>query len=169
MARDKRHSNRQNRNKPPRISDKISEHFSKKDFVCRECEDKEKCSKSFKISLGLVGGLELLRAKLNKRINIVKGYSCPNAAEKASKIRRNYYAIGVAASIQVEDVDIQDVFLAAEEIPEFKGIGLNITNNTVHVDTRKTDERALWIEEETRFIDLTDENRSKFIKVVSEV
>lgn len=168
MSKEKRFSNKNKQNKVKnKPSDRVSDHFSKRDFTCKECGDSESCKRSFRISLGLVGGLELLRSTLNKRINIIKGFSCPDAAEKASKIRRNYHAIGVAATIQVEGATIQEVFAAAETIPEFKGIGLNVTDNTVYVDTRKTDERSMWVEEDSRFIDLTDENRNKYFQEIS--
>ena len=50
--------------------------FLKKTFYC-----KVNPSTSFKLSLGLVGGLELLRTNLKQRIEIVKGYESPESAE----------------------------------------------------------------------------------------
>ena len=148
MARQRRHK------KPPSL--KISSHFSKRDFYCKESRD------SFKISLGLIGALEFLRAKVNKRITIVKGYESPESAEKSGKLSRNLHVTGVAADIAIEGMDIRELFIHAEEIDEFKGIGLNLEENYIHVDTRKTDERKLWIEEGKRMIDLDESNRQKY-------
>ena len=63
---------------------------------------------------------------------------------------------------QVKDLDSKELFKAAQDIPEFKGIGLNITENYVHVDTRKQDEVSLWIEENDKIISLTEENMSQY-------
>ena len=76
----------------PRFTNKISDHFAKKDFLCKESE-------KFKISLGLVGVLEELRAKTRKRITIVKGYECSEVAEKRGKVKRNFHTMGLAADI----------------------------------------------------------------------
>ena len=151
---------KRDRRPQPKFTQKISEHFSKKDFVCH-CGD---CDKSVKVSMGLVGGLELLRSRLNKnRVHIKTGHMCSTAAEKQSKIKRNFHLTGVAADIAVDTVNLVDVFKAAEEIPEFMGIGLNLTDGHVHVDTRKADVRELWVEHGNDTIPLTDDNRSKYL------
>ncbi len=134
---------------------KISEHFSRRDFVCR-CG---KCDESIRLSLGLVGGLELLRSKARNRVNIVKGYECPESSENSSKFKRNFHTIGVAADVTVDKKDLREVFLLAEEVPEFNGVGLDLTSAHVHVDTRKDKKRSLWVVENGIHIDLTEENR----------
>ena len=58
---------------------------------------------------------------------------------------------------------LKELFKVAQEIPEFKGIGLNITDQYVHVDTRKQDDVLLWIEENDKVIELTDENRAQYL------
>ncbi len=136
-------------------SNRVSEHFSKRDFVCKE-------SGEFKISLGLVGALEQLRFLTKKRITIIKGYEPPEVAEKKGKIKRNYHTKGIAADIQVDNLDPKEAFIFAETIPEINGIGLNIAENYIHVDTRK-EERTLWIEEKDSIIELNEENRSKYL------
>lgn len=104
----------------------------------------------------------MLRSHINKKIIVNKAYVCPDGAELESKIRRNFYATGIAAQIQAEDMSLQDLFKAAEEIPEFMGIGLNLDTNSVHVDTRKSDERALWVEHHDKVTDLTDDVRAVY-------
>jgi len=68
----------------------------------------------------------------------------------------------LAADITIEDMSNEEVFLLAEHVPEFKGIGLSIDGNHVHVDTRKTPERVLWLEVGGKIVDLTDELRAKY-------
>ena len=145
------------RKKKQYFSFKVSDHFSKKDFYC-----KQNPSNSFKLSLGLIGGLELLRTNLKQRIEILKGYESPEAAEVKGKVSRNLHVSGIAADIEVKDFDCKELFKMAQEIPEFKGIGLNVTHNYVHVDTRKQDDVLLWVEENDKIIPLTEDNMSKY-------
>jgi hypothetical protein len=62
-------------------------HFSKKDFMYTGEDGKEHC----RVSLGLVGGLELLRTLAKNRINVVRGYITPEAAEKQGNFKRNHH------------------------------------------------------------------------------
>jgi len=147
---------RQRRHKQ-RYTRKISDHFSKKDFTCH-CGE---CKESLKVSLGLVGGLELLRAKAKNRINIVKGFECLDSAEKSGKIKRNYHTKGIAADITIDNLSVKDVFLLAEKIPEFNGVGLS--DDYVHVDTRKGDTQTRWIHQDDENIEINSENRSTYL------
>ncbi len=144
-------------------SNKISDHFSIRDFYCR-CG---KCDHAYKISLGLVGGLEFLRYKLKNRVYIVKGYVCPEAAEQLRESKRTFHTFGIAAEITVENKSAKDVFLAAETVPEFRGVGLNLKDNTVHVDTRKEKEQEYWIIDGERRIELNEETRKKYFEYLS--
>jgi zinc D-Ala-D-Ala carboxypeptidase len=145
-----------NRRHSPKKTSKLSEHFSKRDFVCRE-------SGEFKISLGLIGALELLRTKCGKRINIVKGFQNVESAEKSGKVSRNYHTKGIAADIQIDNIDIKEAFKIAEEVEEFKGIGLNFEDNYLHVDVRKNPERKCWVEEGLKELEITEENRASYL------
>jgi hypothetical protein len=55
-----------------------------------------------------------------------------------------------------------EVFKLAEEIPEIKGIGLNVDEDYVHIDTRKAPERSLWVEKNDDEIELTDDNKNQW-------
>jgi uncharacterized protein YcbK (DUF882 family) len=136
-------------------TDALSENFTKKDFVC-------KTSGQFKISLGLVGALELLQAKIGIPLKIIKGFESVEVAEKRSDFKRNFHTQGLAADVQVSEISPQDLFIAAESIDEIKGIGLNLDENYVHIDTRKDKERSLWIETKNNKIDIDQTNRSKY-------
>ena len=157
--------NRQQRNKKPQGKwnrHRISDHFMKRDFDSRKKDCG--CDASLRISLGLVGIIEALRAKLNKRIDIVTGYYCPDCRERQYGIKRDFHHQGVAADIRVEGMDAVDLFLEAESYPEIKGLGLNLDDNHVHIDTRKEDERTIWVETNNEWIQITEENRSEYIK-----
>ena len=144
-----------NKKRKPKFTNRISDHFSKQDFVCKE-------SGKFKISLGLVGALEELRSQLQKRITIIKGFECPDIAEKKGVLKKNLHTQGLAADITVSDISLNDLFKTAETIPSITGIGINKTDNYIHIDTRKED-RTCWIEENENEIELTDENRSTYL------
>ncbi len=132
-----------------------------------------KCENAIRVSMGLVGGLELLRAKAQNRITVVRGYMCSDAVEAERGLRRNYYAMGLAADITVENMDLRDVFRLAEEVPEFKGLGLNLDKGILHVDTRKEKSVVAWVEVRGQVIPLDESNRAAYIghpaPVVSEL
>ena len=138
-----------------RTSHKLSDHFSKRDFVCEE-------SGKLRISLGLIGALELIRSKANQRINIIKGFESLEVAEKKGKAKRNHHTTGIAADITIDNFTSIETFKLAEEIPEIMGIGLNVDDDYVHIDTRKAPERSLWIEKNDDEIELTDENKQEW-------
>lgn len=98
-----------------------------------------------KVSLGLIGGLELLREKCKNKVTIVKGYECAEKAEKS--LYKNYHPTGIAAIITVANMSSKEVVLVAETINEFQGIGLDLDTDTVYVDTRK-DTPQKWISEQ---------------------
>jgi hypothetical protein len=143
----------------PKLSHKISSHFSKRDFRC-QCGN---CKNTLKVSLGLIGGLELLREAAGGRVNIIQGYVCPDAADKSGTLKRNFHIMGLAADITINGKTAVEVFSLAEKIDEFKGIGLNITKNYVHIDTRKEEERDCWVIDQNQSIPLTEENRFKYL------
>ena len=111
-----------------------------------------------------MGIIEALRAKLNKRIDIVTGYYCPDCRERQYGIKRDFHHQGVAADIRVEGMNAVDLFLEAESYPEIKGLGLNLDDNHVHIDTRKEDERTSWVETNNEWIQITEENRAEYIQ-----
>ena len=101
------HLNRQNRSKQKKNSKwnkyRISEHFVKRDFDSRKKDCS--CAGSLRISLGLVGIIEAMRAKLNKRIEIITGYYCPECRPRQYGIKRDYHHMGVAADHCVDVIN----------------------------------------------------------------
>jgi len=131
---------------------RISEHFTLKDFQDKQNNE----GQNFRISLGLIGGLELLRSQSQNKVIILKGFQSEDISNKTQK---DYHALGLAADIKIENLSSKETFLLAEKIPEFKGIGLNISKDYVHVDLRKEATTQYWIEENNNIIPLTDELR----------
>lgn len=110
----------------------------------------------------------MLRAISGNRVNIVRGYMCNDAAEKIGSLKRNYYTIGLAADITVDNLDPVEVFRIASKIPEFKGIGLNLDSQLVHVDTRKAADPSLWVEQNHVTIAIDPSNQSIYIPASEE-
>ena len=160
--RPRRHKNQSNKKRSKWNRYRISEHFMKRDFDSRK-KDCGECKNSLRISLGLVGVIESLRSKLNKRIEIVTGFYCQHCRSKQYGVKRDFHHMGLAADIKVEDMDPVELFKVAELYPEIKGIGLNLDEHYVHIDTRKSDDRELWIETNNELIPLTEENRLDYI------
>ncbi|MEK9727431.1 MAG: D-Ala-D-Ala carboxypeptidase family metallohydrolase [Candidatus Margulisiibacteriota bacterium] len=143
---------------------RLSEHFVKRDFDSRKKDCS--CAGSLRISLGLVGIIEALRAEVNERIDILTGYYCPECRERQYGIKRDFHHMGVAADIRVKGMSLTKLFQIAETFPEIKGIGLNLDEGHVHIDTRKEDERECWIEKDNEWIKLTPENRLEYFTLV---
>ena len=69
--------------------------------------------------------------------------------------------MGLAADIRVDGMSPQELFTCVESIEGIAGIGLNVADNYVHIDTRKA-ERLCWVEEKNEEIELTPENKSTY-------
>lgn len=136
----------------------LSEHFSKKDFACN-CKY---CKGSFKISLTLVGVLELIRTHFNKRVEVVNAYRCPQFSEEKASTRKSYHARGQAADIKVLGIPLNKIFLFAETIPQVNGIGLYPEKNFVHIDVREQDKKDKWVYEKNDYLELTDYRRKQY-------
>jgi len=137
----------------------LSEHFSYNDFVCR-CESC-KGKGEYKIHLGLVGGLELLISFVKKPIRIITGFRCEESSEKTIGSKKSYHTQGKAANISVEGISLPQLFKAAEQIPEFRGIGFYPNENFIHVDTR-AGEREEWIKEHGKYAPMIREKKRQY-------
>ena len=137
----------------------LSEHFNYSAFTCKceNCRGKGE----FQIHLGLIGGLELLVSSLKKPVKVETGFRCDEASEKVLGSKKSYHTQGKAANIIAEEVSLSQLFKAAEQIPEFKGIGFYPGENFVHVDTRAGD-REEWVKETGKYAPLTREKRRQY-------
>lgn len=160
----RRNNNRNNRSgqrrKKGNLTSKLSEHFTKEDFWVKDDDGRTK----LKISLGLVGALELLRSRINQDIIVQKGYITPDQAEREGNWKRNFHPLGMAADIRVDGLSLEALYLAAETVENFMGIGLDVAGNHVHVDVRNHDERVQWVVKDKEEQPLTDALRQKIFK-----
>lgn len=135
----------------------LSEYFNHQDFFCK-CEAC-KAIKEYKIHLGLVGALELLRINIGKDIKVKMAYRCEAENERLGGGRKSFHLYGKAAHIYVDGMKPQELFKKAREIAEIKGLGLNIDDNTVHIDLREIPEREEWVREKGKYISLTADKK----------
>lgn len=136
---------------------KISDNFRRNDFACK-CG---KCNDEFKISLGIVGALEHLRAKFNKKVLINRAYVCEEASNTLYGSNKDYHHLGKAVDISVEEVNAEEIFKACEEMPEIKGIGLLHQEQSVHIDIRDKD-RDVWVIERNEKVSLSPQKRQQY-------
>ncbi|MFC1517890.1 D-Ala-D-Ala carboxypeptidase family metallohydrolase [Candidatus Margulisiibacteriota bacterium] len=135
----------------------ISDHFSKRDFVCH-CKN---CRHEFKISLTLVGILEMIRSHFRKRVEILTGHLCEEENSRLGGIKKSYHVLGKAAMIMVLQTPPEEVFQFAERISQVRGLGLDLAKKQIYLDIRDKNERK-WIWEGEKEIDLTPELRQKY-------
>lgn len=137
----------------------LSEHFNHQDFFCRCQICKGIKDAEFKIHLGLVGALEMLWVKLNRPIKIKTAFRCEAENEKLGGGRKSFHLRGKAVHIYVEGMKPQELFKAARELEEIKGLGLNLDDGTVHVDLRNEPQREEWVKEKGKYITLTADKK----------
>ncbi|MFC1767335.1 D-Ala-D-Ala carboxypeptidase family metallohydrolase [Candidatus Margulisiibacteriota bacterium] len=138
----------------------LSEHFNYKDFTCKcpNCKGKGE----YKIHLGLVGALEALRTKVNKHIKIDQAYRCDEQNEKLGGNKKSFHIRGKAAHISVDNMKLPELYKHIKEIEGIKGIGLNVKENTLHIDTRDANPSE-WVKEgKDQYILLTSEKRQTY-------
>ncbi len=135
----------------------ISEHFSKRDFACR-CGI---CRNELKVSLTLVGVLELIRMHFNKRLDIMVGHHCEEENARLGGVKKSYHVLGKAARFTVQDIPAEEVFRFAERIPQVQGLGLDPLKKQVYLDIRDK-APAKWVWEGSRELELTPQLREKY-------
>ncbi|HAR62951.1 MAG: hypothetical protein DKM50_04020 [Candidatus Margulisiibacteriota bacterium] len=134
----------------------LSDHFNKKDFACK-CGH---CNGKFKISLGIVGALELVSAHFRKRVFVIYGFKCPEALDPLN-VNKSYHALGKAADFRVEGVQLDTVFKFVRTLPELTGVGFYPKEQFVHIDIREK-EKDEWVFENNKYVTLTDEKRAQY-------
>ena len=114
-------------------SDKLSEHFSKKEFACKCCGKFIPCPE-------LVEKLEKFRAICgNKPMTISNGTRCEKHNKEVGGASKSQHLYGTAADVQkVAGLTVDQMAKLAEQAG-FTGIGKY--NWGVHVDVRKTPAR----------------------------
>jgi len=106
----------------------ISEHFSLKEFECRE-------GKEVKLHKELIIKLEKLRSLIGQPLIINSGYRTLEYNKKIGGAERSQHVEGKAADIRKVDGLTIDEMANMAEMVGFDGIGKY--SNFIHVDVRK--------------------------------
>lgn len=114
-----------------------------------------------KMSLTLVGILEDISVKYQKKLLIVQGFACDEAIENEPGPKKNYHGAGKALDIGFEKEIIVEAFRYLETFPEISGLGLDLQNNYIHIDLREK-EPVRWVYVKNCEVPLTDENRNDY-------
>jgi uncharacterized protein YcbK (DUF882 family) len=138
----------------------LSEHYNHQDFFCK-CEAC-KANKEYKIHLGLVGALEMLHILINKPVKVKTAFRCAAENERLGGGRKSFHLYGKAAHIFVDGMKPQELFMKAQEVPEIRGLGLNVDDGTVHVDLREVPAREEWVKERGKYVVLTPEKKPQY-------
>lgn len=108
----------------------LTEHFSEAEFACRCCG----MLPTTGISMALLLGLERLRLRIGRPINISSGYRCPNHNRAVGGVWNSQHVAGTAADIYVEGVSTRELARICKQI--FDGVGTYVSQGFVHVDMR---------------------------------
>jgi uncharacterized protein YcbK (DUF882 family) len=115
----------------------IAPHFNLSEFACPCCQ---------KVMLHplLLSKLIALRAVLERPVSITSGYRCSAYNRKVGGVGNSYHCIGLAADIQVKEINLIDLLAYAEE-RDFHGIGFYEKKHFLHLDVRPT-KKTRWRE-----------------------
>ena len=115
----------------------IAPHFCLSEFACPCCQ---------KVMLHplLLAKLITLRDVLERPVSITSGYRCSNYNRKVGGVDNSYHCIGLAADIQVKEINLIELLAYAEE-RDFSGIGFYEKRHFLHLDVRPTS-KTRWRE-----------------------
>jgi uncharacterized protein YcbK (DUF882 family) len=92
----------------------------------------------------LLEKLEKLRKTMERPIHITSGYRCSIYNHQIGGVANSYHSIGLAADIQVKDINLIELLERCENI-DFTGIGFYEKKNFLHLDVRPK-QRSRWRE-----------------------
>lgn len=61
---------------------------------------------------------------------------CYNRSKKIGSGDYSYHPRGMAGDLTCPTLDVVDLFMAAQDVPEFKGLGIYADENFIHTDVR---------------------------------
>lgn len=108
----------------------LTEHFAEAEFACRCCGTLPTTG----ISMALLLGLERLRLRIGRPINISSGYRCPEHNRTVGGVSNSQHVKGTAADIYVDGMDVRELANICKQI--FDGVGTYVSQGFVHVDMR---------------------------------
>ena len=113
------------------------------------------------MSLTIIGILEHIRCKFNKRITIIRGYVCEEEARALFGNSKDYHHLGKSVLFSIEEIPFAEVYQELESMPEITGLGYIPLENAFQVDIRDKD-RELWVEEHKEKITLSNMKRTQY-------
>lgn len=118
--------------------EELSPNFTREEFAC-------KCGCGFAdVDMRLVHALQVLRDRLGHPIRITSGCRCPAHNKKCGGTIGSMHLSGIAADITVPGMGIVDVYVMALDILMFRGFGLDVERQMLHLDVRKQFSRWLY-------------------------
>ena len=109
----------------------LTEHFAEAEFACRCCGTLPITG----ISMALLLGLERLRLRIGRPINISSGYRCPDHNRVVGGVWTSQHVNGTAADIYVDGMGVRELANICKQI--FDGVGTYVDSGFVHVDMRE--------------------------------
>lgn len=120
------------------MSTRISDNFTEEEFRCKHCLKNG-------VKPDFLEAFQLFRDLVGKPFIVHSGYRCKDHPVEKTKAGPGRHAEGIAADFHVENLDLKAVFdLILAKMPVFKGIGVAIHQNYLHVDTRKSSKTVFW-------------------------
>jgi uncharacterized protein YcbK (DUF882 family) len=121
----------------PEPSDCLSPNFRRSEFACADgCGWSEP-------DPGLVAGLQALREVVGKPIKVLSGCRCAAHNQAVGGALSSRHLTGEAADIRCIGIPARDLYAHAAAILRFKGFGLSVEGDYLHVDVRP--KLARWI------------------------
>lgn len=112
----------------------MTPHFQAAEFFCKHCG-------AHGAKQELAEALEKLRALIGKPIHINSGYRCPKHPMEARKKVPGKHSEGIAADIRVSGFTPRRLYEIAQQVPEFRGFGVDDGGGYLHVDLREVPAR----------------------------
>ena len=103
----------------------VSENFKLREFQCRHCNQ-------VILHKELLDKLQALRSGLGVPVIVRSGYRCPTHNRAVGGAANSYHLRGMAADIVAQGKSVAEV--TAEARKRFKGGGIGIYSDHVHVD-----------------------------------
>lgn len=110
-------------------------HFTNAELACHHC-GVNACKPE------LVNALEALRTVAGVPIMVDDAYRCPVHNAAVGGVPDSEHMQGIAADIRIQGMTPQQMYAAAQKVPAFRGIGVALHQNYIHVDTRSV--KARW-------------------------
>lgn len=120
----------------------LSPNFNEQEFRCRDVDRSLRgvpyCNGGVGkgIDLRLIQGLEELRARISKPVNISSGYRCPAYNRYVGGALNSQHLYGTAADVWIQGMTAEQIMRVVELLNIGTGRGLYLSRGFVHIDVR---------------------------------